>query len=194
MQAIEDGSREDRSRSKDKYDDDSVSRMLEDREVEEMSKLAVAQTTNLKRQTRRLEASREELALKEATLLQQSIEYEEVKRQLAEEKARLKVELQSKEMIAAELKEARDKLTKDLADAQHAFEMLKLSIADELSTARGNVSKAHLQLEDEKRAASHSVNLELVKFKAAEQEAETRILQAESQARSKIMGEEQRVC
>ena len=74
MQAIEDGSREDRSRSKDKYDDDSVSRMLEDKEVEEMSKLAVAQTTNLKRQTRRLEASREELALKEATLLQQSLE------------------------------------------------------------------------------------------------------------------------
>jgi hypothetical protein len=80
MKEIEDISREDRSRSKDKYDDASVLQMLEDKEVEEMSKLVVAQTTNLKRQTRRLAESKEEIALKDAALILQTNELEEVKR------------------------------------------------------------------------------------------------------------------
>jgi len=71
--------------------------------------------------------------------------------------------------------------------------MQKLSIADELRAAKADVGKAHLQLADEKRAASHAVSLEMVKFRSAEQDAETRIIQAESQAQSKIVGEEQRV-
>ena len=193
MKEIEDCSREDRSRSKDKYDDASVLQMLEDKEVEDMSKLIVAQTTNLKRQTRRLAESKEEIALKDAALVLQTNEFEEVKRQLSKEKALLKVELQSKEMMADDLKEAREKLTKDRADAQLALDMQKLSIADELRAAKADVGKAHLQLADEKRAASHAVSLEMVKFRSAEQDAETRIIQAESQAQSKIVGEEQRV-
>ena len=124
MKAIEDCSREDRSRSKDKYDDSSVLLMLEDKDVEDMSKLIVAQTTNLKRQTRRLAESKQEIVLKETALALQTKEFEEAKRQLSKEQASLKVAIATAKHITEVIHRKQDQATHPSCKRTHIYDKL----------------------------------------------------------------------